>query len=268
MMPRLTEVFVFQEANVTSLAQMNKLPLPVANHINKLDRKYAPEIAKIFAASYRKSLDDLLKNPSELEDYESGPISGLVDNFIQEREWRVIKKAIEDNPKKKDEIIRKVVEFEKTNKTHDGTIGGGTQQGNEFLALMRPYRPTGPDPDEVKGRAFVKFPDGFFWVKLSQEECDSEGEDMQHCGHAGGDMYSLRDPQGKPHVTLDYVPGDNEIPQLRGKQNDPPQEKYWKYLPTIIKKLGNPSIQDGETLGNSPLGGWLEKHGVGGGDGA
>lgn len=58
---------------------------------------------------------------------------------------------------------------------------------------------------------------------------------MQHCGQASGDMWSLRDKSGKPHVTLDVV--GNQAVQIRGKQNQTPDGVYWKYIEEFCKKF-------------------------------
>lgn len=62
---------------------------------------------------------------------------------------------------------------------------------------------------------------------------------MQHCGKANGDMYSLRDPNGKPHVTMDvdYQHQRHLVRQCKGKQNAAPDYRYWKYIGEFAKKL-------------------------------
>lgn len=65
---------------------------------------------------------------------------------------------------------------------------------------------------------------------------DVEGDVMQHC--VGGDdygnralhgdieIYSLRDPKGRPHVTIEAVPELRRILQVQGKQNRAPLPEY------------------------------------------
>lgn len=70
---------------------------------------------------------------------------------------------------------------------------------------------------------------------LSASALDRESSLMQHCiGHGGYDedlaeddgtlLLSLRDPRGKPHVTLEIV--DGVLEQFQGKQNNVPLGKY------------------------------------------
>jgi hypothetical protein len=64
---------------------------------------------------------------------------------------------------------------------------------------------------------------------------------MQHCGDAQFNMASLRDPQGKPHVTADLNFDYKAIRQLKGKQNAVIDEKYWDACGQLFKHLGEQS---------------------------
>lgn len=92
------------------------------------------------------------------------------------------------------------------------------------------------DVSKLRSRAEIRYPDGFFWVELDQDECGVEGALMQHCGTVGrnGKMHSLRDPQGNPHVSVE-VSGDSVV-QLKGKQNYRPDFRYWPYIVDFFKK--------------------------------
>ena len=102
-----------------------------------------------------------------------------------------------------------------------------------------------PAPDDYEqAETHMDLGDGWKWVEVTGEDCQSyEGQMMQHCGQAeSNNMLSLRDPQGKPHVTVEITleeiddglvmiePG---IAQVKGKQNAVPDKKYWP----MIKKL-------------------------------
>jgi hypothetical protein len=82
---------------------------------------------------------------------------------------------------------------------------------------------------------FCELADGFYIVRLlTPEALDVESAAMQHCiGQGAYDgllnesafaFYSLRDPFGKPHATLE-VEG-NWLNQCQGKQNREPEKKY------------------------------------------
>lgn len=236
MVPKLLEVFIIREANVTSLAQMNKIPLPVAEYINQYDRKNADVLARIFAIEYRDNVEYNVQshgNMKQWEDMETGWMTSWRD-FVRNGGGIQIKRYLDSNPNGKQYVLD-------TYKKHVPNIPA-------FLADLA-SKSNDTNVAELKKRADMTFPDGYFWVTLEKDECDIEGGMMQHCGQAGGDMISLRDPQGKPHVTIDiidsrsraaadgYVVGKPElvIVQCRGKQNALPDKKYWSYIAGFLK---------------------------------
>lgn len=94
-------------------------------------------------------------------------------------------------------------------------------------------------------RIMKEFPDGYYWYLLEgQEECELEGELMQHCGDVGRGMvmYSLRDSDDDPHVTMDFEKKRDMINQIRGKQNATPKKKYWKYIGPMVRELSSNMI--------------------------
>lgn len=107
--------------------------------------------------------------------------------------------------------------------------------------------------DEHKEK-YLPFENGAAWWKLTGETCLSrEGELMGHCvadyvddvvsGHVS--IFSLRDKKNKPHVTVeaDMNSGITIIRQVKGKENEPPVEKYWKYVDELLKALHTHSPQ-------------------------
>ncbi len=86
----------------------------------------------------------------------------------------------------------------------------------------------------VQGKVVFEWTDGWTVQKLEDAAAlKMEGEIMQHCvgsycaavesGEA--DIFSLRDPLGNPHVTMEF--DDNgALLQAKGKQNDAPKEEY------------------------------------------
>ncbi|WP_315921853.1 hypothetical protein [Mesorhizobium sp. SP-1A] len=102
---------------------------------------------------------------------------------------------------------------------------------------------------------FAELEDGFYIVRLmTPAALDKESAEMQHCiGNGGYDRMveagvgyylSLRDQHGKAHATLevcqsyDYELHDKKmrVEQLQGKQNQPPLQKYAKYLWDFIER--------------------------------
>jgi len=79
------------------------------------------------------------------------------------------------------------------------------------------------------------FGDGYTMVLVPVEDLDAEGDLMGHCVgsyeeqvESGTKIYSLRDPQNKPHVTIEFSGG--KIQQVQGKENKVPVKKYHKYI--------------------------------------
>ena len=79
-------------------------------------------------------------------------------------------------------------------------------------------------------------------------------------------MYSLRDPNGLPHVTADIDTWDedpdpdlptpkNRVVQLRGKQNAAPDRKYWEYVRALLDKM-EAFVADTEAMGLRHLSPW------------
>lgn len=214
---RLKEVFVVREANVTTLAQMNKLPFDVANKINEFDRKWAPQLAQIFADRHRSARYSSGSPESQLAFW------GACLSFLESDAPRIVY-LLNKDPSKKQELVDLA-----------------KKDWRSFLKMIRDNW-NNRTSEMILKRASLKFPDGFYWVKLeSRNEESEEGRLMQHCGAAMGEMWSLRDPNNKPHVTIDVTgpsgpDGPLEASQIRGKQNEVPDKKYWKYIEELFKK--------------------------------
>jgi len=98
------------------------------------------------------------------------------------------------------------------------------------------------------------FEGGYRMVRLlSPSALDKESAAMGHCIGAGGydgrvragthAYYSLRDPFGKSHATLEVALESNALLQCQGKENKLPVAKYMPFIQTFIKehklKLGD-----------------------------
>lgn len=96
-----------------------------------------------------------------------------------------------------------------------------------------------------------RFDNGYHLVRLlTPNALDRESGQMQHCIGQGayddyldGDEYeyfSLRDPFGKPHVTIEIgvnrIAGMRELIQFQGKQNQPPVAKYQEMMIPYFRK--------------------------------
>lgn len=90
---------------------------------------------------------------------------------------------------------------------------------------------------------------GWSWVEVQQKEAlDREGALMKHCvgsyakkvKEGSTSIYSLRDAEGKPHVTIEAQPGIDgvhEIVQIKGVANSMPKALHLMGLPALMAGL-------------------------------
>jgi len=107
--------------------------------------------------------------------------------------------------------------------------------------------------DVTHGSVVLRFDNGWTVQELTtQEQLNDEGEAMQHCvgeycdlvGAEAVRIYSLRDPGGMPHVTIETDPSGVLFKQIRGKQNRKPIKDYWPYLGAFIAhRQGDPPAE-------------------------
>jgi hypothetical protein len=96
-----------------------------------------------------------------------------------------------------------------------------------------------------QGPVVYDFGDGWTVQELPPEALEAEGEVMQHCVGTYCDqvragetvIYSLRDPQGQPHVTMEVR--DGRFQQIYGKQNQPPKDEYAARVRAFIRDKFN-----------------------------
>lgn len=131
--------------------------------------------------------------------------------------------------------------FEATQPNLDShEILGAIQTANQWHTTIKMEE----DREYASHNVVYQFDNGFSIVKLAPEDCESEGAMMGHCvgGYAsliaekGVEIYSLRDPNNKPHVTIDVE--RKYVVQIKGKQNKPPVEKYATMVKEWLKTTG------------------------------
>jgi hypothetical protein len=130
---------------------------------------------------------------------------------------------------------------------------------HEVLDAVANWEPPAEVP--TQGPVVFSFDDGWTVQDLTTREAlQDEGEVMQHCvgsycatveaGRAV--IYSLRDPRGMPHVTMEYDPAEALFYQIYGKQNQPPKREYAERVREFLL-AGAPT---GPGTGGVPLGRW------------
>ena len=83
---------------------------------------------------------------------------------------------------------------------------------------------------------------GWKWVALGRGYCPAEAKAMGHCGNSGAregdDILSLRDPEGKAHLT--FILNDGMLGEMKGRANNKPSKRFH---PAIIELLMHPEIK-------------------------
>ena len=116
----------------------------------------------------------------------------------------------------------------------------------------------------------IDFGDGYYWVNLNKPYCRTEGGAMGHCGNSAS--YETTDTvlsfrklikRGKKehwlwYPSMTFIMDENHIlGEMKGRQNQKPDEKYHKYVVALLKHKEVVSSSGGE--------GWFIKNIRGGG---
>jgi hypothetical protein len=109
---------------------------------------------------------------------------------------------------------------------------------HEDIAARKAEMPS----DEYETFIELKGPwQGWKWASLGRGYCSQEAKAMGHCGNSGaieGDnILSLRDPEGKAHLT--FIVNDGILGEMKGRGNSKPSKRYH---PAIMELLKHPSI--------------------------
>lgn len=103
---------------------------------------------------------------------------------------------------------------------------------------------------DASGLQIVNYND-YNWIKITTiEGLDFEGNAMGHCVGNGyydlfkNEIYSLRDKNNMPHVTLEFNNKNKEIVQIKGKGNQEPHIKYYGHIAKLCNVI-KPFIANG-----------------------
>lgn len=104
---------------------------------------------------------------------------------------------------------------------------------------------TGKIEDET-GDIFKIYPDGMYWIDLNTNSSPEEGRAMGHCGtdSRATTLFSLRDKNKEPHVTIAYNSNTKTLTQVKGKSNKRPIDKYMEYVFDLLKEMSNKGLLD------------------------
>jgi len=94
------------------------------------------------------------------------------------------------------------------------------------------------------------FDDGSYWYNLNVSSCDVEASRMGHCGSdSRGVLVSLRKKlsgrrESSSYVTMTYSDYENTIYQIKGRQNDAPDEKTWDHIAWFIDNMRVENVEE------------------------
>lgn len=92
---------------------------------------------------------------------------------------------------------------------------------------------------DESGEVIKTYPEGYYWIDLKTNCSREEGAAMGHCGRdsVSTTLFSFRDKDKEPHVTIGYDGKNLNVTQVKGKQNRRPNEKYMKYVYDFINYM-------------------------------
>lgn len=104
------------------------------------------------------------------------------------------------------------------------------------------FEATGVITDE-SGEVVKNYPnDGMYWIDLKTNDSCEESDAMGHCGRDGlaTTIFSLRDINKVPYVTVAYNEDTKTLTQVKGRANKRPVERYmpfvFNFLNDMVKK--------------------------------
>jgi hypothetical protein len=118
-----------------------------------------------------------------------------------------------------------------------GRLDQIVDEANKAMRKLNSKGITGTDA----GNVVHEFANGYSIVKLTTPELlEMESVRMQHCvGHGGyhqavatgaAGIFSLRDQLGRPHATIEVDLNEDEVQQVKGKQNELPRADYFEMI--------------------------------------
>ena len=88
---------------------------------------------------------------------------------------------------------------------------------------------------------------GWRWLTLGRGYCKQEGDAAGHCGNVGekpGDnIYSLRDPENRVHLT--FIINNGVLGEMKGRANNKPSPKYHPAIIELLRSKNVGSIMGG-----------------------
>lgn len=201
--------------------------------------KISPAAARMFQAHFGSlafaaakacvivsgSPKDLATDDGSKLDYNIWSLIGELDQFGG---------FLGDDANTTDDYVRDFKKFLSTGRNAKRIAAMGMKSWSEFEGILQAYRKS---LELTKGTVVVDLGHGWKWMDLGSHCSEIEQDMMQHCGHdSRGTMYSLRDQNNHPHVTL-TMDDRKIVHQIRGKNNATPDRRYWWAIKAFMDRL-------------------------------
>lgn len=222
-MARMVDVFLIREASMHAWQGIGVSPRDKAK-FEEAFGKTAYEMAIAFIPQFK--IESAASEESEGLDC---TLYGVAEASSGEEYFMKIGQRLERDPKFAESLRKAAVTLRKL----------GPDEGYALLdQIIAKHRPKRPENYNSEEDVILTTREGWKWVGVSGQDCkDYEGELMSHCGTSEGEMASLRDPRGKPHVTADLSPDMRFVGQLRWNRNQVVDRKYWEMCAQLFQEL-------------------------------
>ncbi len=208
---------MLQEASVRYLTERYKIPQEFVEFVNNEYRQTADSLIHVFSKSNMFGI--AMASKQDPEKFVNS-LKNQFTTFMQDFNGIIVDKLLKKAPKFKKDIISIADES-----GFNGVIRFAEEQFDVY------------DLKSDKKLTSIKFPDGYYWIDTNKTKCPREAKYMHHCGQAsfGGTLYSLRNPNDKPEVTIEMNAEKHEIYQIFHFNNELPPDKYLPYIKKFVE---------------------------------
>jgi hypothetical protein len=208
---------LIKEASVRYLTERYKVPPEFVEFVNNEYRQTADSLIHVFSKSNMFGIAMSFK-----EDPEKfvNSLKNQFTIFMQDFNGVIVDKLLKKAPKFKKDIISIADES-----GFNGVIRFAEEKFDVY------------DLEADKKLTSIRFPDGYYWIDTNKTQCPREAKYMHHCGTAGfgGTLYSLRNKNDKPEVTIEMNAETHEIYQMFHFNNELPPDKYLPYIKKFVE---------------------------------
>jgi competence protein ComGC len=208
---------LIKEASVRYLTERYKIPPEFVEFVNSEYRQTADSLIHVFSKS---NMFEIAMASKENPEKFVNSLKNQFTTFMQDFNGIIVDKLLKKAPKFKKDIISIADES-----GFNGVIRFAEEQFDVY------------DLEADKKLTSIRFPDGYYWIDTNKTQCPREAKYMHHCGTAafGGTLYSLRNPNDKPEVTIEMNAEKHEIYQMFHFNNELPPDKYIPYIKKFVE---------------------------------